>query len=482
MGATILQSLAQRRDGLLLFESFESPNFTLDQGWTVLNGTPTTSNAVAHDALNSLVMDSTCPLIQYQPGSYFTCAAGWFYDDATKTTQAAIPAIVLKDSAGASIFGIGVNNAVSTTNYSILTAAGTWVASTITRTTAWHRWSYSLDASSNPHLYIGNLDTGVALGAGVLCNTIQVGCQANTGDGFGWFDQIQVCANQFVTMYNLTDPQGLVVVCAGSAPQALSSSGIAQVDMAFTDSPFDAYLVVTNLIQQAGMTLDSAPLYQSDVNSFSAGDIYFLNQFRFDRRVSSLSPVATQSRTDTLSLDGVKQSVFFYDVDKVTLVIDGITDDQRNDLLSWWTTAKRGEVFSVAVDEDDIYLDYTQQAVTAFPTGQLVLAYPPRGAGKRLVVQSSDGTIKESVKVASSTFNATDGFWHVNLAAPQAEAVGAGLQVRGLNYWPFCTVESTAFNVSLKSVQVKRWMLTISFMETVQNQPFMAFAAGLGRV
>ena len=462
---TVLQSLAQRQDGLLLFESFESQNFALDQSWLVLNGTPTITPNAAKEGLYSLEIDSSCPLIQ-NTAAYFQYAAVWFFDDATKTTQGATPALMLSDSATGLTFGVGVNNSCSTGFYSVRQDSGSWIATSIPRTSGWHRFSMSPPVAGTPHLFIDNADTGYSSGAGAspFFNTIQVGCQANTGDGWGYMDWVQVCLTSTLTVYNLTDPQGVLLVCAGNVPQATSSSGQASLDLSAVDVPVDGYLAVTQTVAP-----NSAPVYQSDIINVSAGDVYFLNQYRFGRRPSTLSIAPTGSRNDTKAVDGPKQSVFFYDTDKVTLTFEGLTEAQANGLLAWWTTAKRGEVFSVAVEENDIYIDSTQSAVTAFPTGQIVVAYSPPGIGKVLTVQSPDGTIKENVTVAGASFDVPSGLWTVSLAAPQAEAVQSGMQVRARYYWPFCTADTTQLSVALASPKVKRWTAQIVFEETVQS-------------
>lgn len=472
---TVLQSLAQRQDGLMLLESFESANFISDQAWVLLNGTVTRDNSVAKDALYSLKMDSTCPLIQNQPGGYTKYAVSWFYDEATFTTQLCNPAMVLSDSVSGATVGIGVNNAKDSAHYCIELAPGVWVPTAIARSTGWHRFSMSPDANGNPHLFVDNLDTSFGLGAATFFDTIKLGCQANTGDGFGWFDLVALCSSSTLTVYNLTDPQGLVLVCAGMVPQANSAAGVAVLDMSQTDVPLDGYLVVTNPLG------NGAPVYQSDIQNFSAGDIYFLNQFRFGRRPTSLSIQPTQSRTDTMAVDGPRQSVFFYDADKVSLSFNDITEDLANQLRSWFTTAKRGETFSVCVEESDFYVDFTQQIVTAFPTGQLVVAYAPPGKGKWLVVQSLDGTIKETVQIASSSYSVATGLWTITLVNPQSEAVQAGMQVRALRCWPFCMVTEKMLNIVLSNAKVKRWTVQINFMELIQNQDFMDFYAGLNR-
>lgn len=482
---SILQNLGRRQDGLLLFESFESPNFTLDQLWILLNGTPALSNSVSKDGFYSLALDSTCALLENDiidsssNTNTFGYAVAWFYDDASNVASNSIPSFVAGNSGVPLAIGIGVNKAISTTLYSVV-INGSWFVTATPRTTGWHRFSIVADPTTSfPYAFIDNVSTGFTTGAATLLTQVQLGCQANTGDGFGFFDLVQVCYSSLFTLMNLTDPQGVTIISQGSAPQVLSSSGQVQINLSHIDCPFDGYLVVSNIIQDAGVIYPSAPVFQSDILSLSAGDIYFLNQFRFGRRPSSVSVVPTQVRNDTKAIDGPKQSMFFNDTDMVQLTFNDLTEDLKNALLSWWTTAKRGEIFSAAVEEDDIYLDFTQGHVSAFPNGQLLLAFPPPGTGKVLTVQSPDGTIKENVTVAGSSFDVPSGLWTATLQAPQVEAVDAGLQVKALYYWPFCSANATQLSISISNVKVKRWNVQISFMEQVQAKDFMSFFMGL---
>ncbi len=467
---TLLQSLAQRQDGVLLFESFEASTFLQDQNWGTINGTPSQSQNVALDGIYSLALDSTCPLIQNVPAAPFTYCAAWFYDT-LDTTAGCSP--MISASAGVNTLTVGVLQGFGT--YYILSPV---VQDTkIPRINGFVRFSISPDVNGFEHVYINNTDTGYASPWSAPFTVFRLGCLNNTGDGFGYFDWVQINSTSTLTMYNLTDPQGFTLICGGAAPQATSSDGIAVIDMSKIDSPAMGYLTV-----QPGNSPNAAPIYQSDVLEFNAGDIYFLNQVRFNRRPTMLSVMPTQSRTDQKAVDGQQQSMFFYDADVLVLTISGLTEDQKNSLLSWWTTAKRGETFSVAVEESDIYLDFTQAAVTAFPTGQLVTAYQPPAPGKVVVVQSSDGTIKEACKIAShGSYSSTTGVWTCNLVTPQAEAVTAGLQVRALYYYPFCQITDKALKVTLSDAKIKRWQAQISFTEAIQAQDFMDFYAGLSK-
>ena len=136
---TLLQSLAQRQDGLVLLESFESANFITDQAWVTLNGNPTQDNTVAKDGLFSLKLDSSCPLIQNTPGPYVKYAACWFYDVATNITSQSVPAMLLTDTATGNTVAIGVNNALDPNHYCIQLASGAWQPTIVPRSTGFHR-------------------------------------------------------------------------------------------------------------------------------------------------------------------------------------------------------------------------------------------------------------------------------------------------------------------------------------------------------
>ena len=470
---SILQSLARRVDGLQLFESFESPNFIVDQDWTVLNGTPSISSAVSKEGIYSLIMDSTYPQIQKKFSVPFGYSSVWFYDDATQTAAGFNPQVTWTDSINGQAFTVGVNNSVDPTVYCYAQPLGSGPTST-PRTTGWHRFTVYLLTDLN--VIVVMIDNVVFLRTtytGIL-DTITLGAGTYTGTPFGYFDWVQVLVDPFITVYGLTHGQYLNVVLnsAGAIIQTNHpvDAGIAQVDVSTVDFPAQGFLQVQQPPYGDGL------FYQSDILTLYGGDRYLLNLYRFDRKPTAIPLIQPQQmRNDLKSVGGAKQSVFFYDQDQVTLTWRAITEAQKNELLRWWTTAKRGETFSVAIDEAQIYLDYTQFPVVGWPTGQLMLSSPATQAGQVLTVQSSDGTIKENVKVASVSLDNNSGIYTANLDLPQTEAVAAGLQVRALYYWPFCTTMAKNLAVVPEDIRSKRWTVSITFEELIQTKSWISF-------
>lgn len=468
---TILQSISQRVTGLQLYESFESPNFMLDQLWTLLNGTPTTTDSVAKDGLFSLQMDSTYPQIQKKFTAPFGYSTVWFYDDPTQTAVGFNPQVTWSSSVTGQAFTLGVNNSIDTTHYSGASPGGSGRTSTI-RTAAWHRFTiYTLPLVNQIVVLLDNVVYLRTTYTGIL-DTITLGAGTYTGTPFGFFDWVQVLVDPFITMYGLTALQYLNVVMqtSGTVLQVISqvNSGIAQVDVSTIDFPCTGFLQV----QQP--PYGDVLFYQSDVMTIYAGDRYLLNLYRFDRKPGNLVPQDMVMRNDISSVGGSKQSTFFYDQDQITFSFRALTEVQKNELLRWWTTVKRGETFSIAIDEALIFLDYTQFPVVAWPTGQLLLSSPATQAGQILVVQSTDGTIKENCRVTSVTLDPNSGMYTANLASPQAEAVAAGLQARALYYWPFAVTMEKALNVVPEDIRSKRWTITISFRELIQTKSWIA--------
>lgn len=461
MGSTILQSLPQRVEGLKLFESFESANFTVDQGWTVVNGTPSISNAVARQGLRSFIMDSTYPQIQYTTTAAYYMSAGYFYDDASVVGSTFKPFIIWQDTVAALIYGLGVNDAIMSGRYVMKNGSGGDSSTGILRTTGWHRFEYIyLTATGTLKLLID----GVVVKTQVVVfnpKVIKVGASAFTGTPiFGYFDWIQVMASPFISVYGLDAGQKLSVydttnTLVGTA--AVAASGHADVDCTGINAPFDGSLVIT---KADGVR----PYYRSGTLSLSPGDTFLLNVYDFGRRPTMFDPKPTAVRSDTESVFGNNQSVFFNDRDTVMISFTDLTEDQKNDLQRWWTTAKRGEIFSVAIDQDQIYLARTTAAPAApvYPTGTLTVdTIIGANKGAHLMAYTSGGRIREHVQVASATGSI------LTLTAPQAEAIEADMLVRALYYWPYCITKDKTLNWTLTNVKLKRWTVTLTFKEAI---------------
>lgn len=474
---TILQSLSTRREGLLLLESFEAPNFMLDEGWSLLQGAPTRTDMVAKEGLFSLEMNATWPAIKKILDQPFQCSTVWFYDDASETGTLYSPRVQWINTSNGDAFMLGVDNAIDPGYYMQSSPSGTGPLFSFPRSTGWHRFTVKhYPALNRMELWIDNVRClAVTYTAGSL-DAITVGSYNAVDTTFGFFDWVQVFSDPYITIYNLEVAQfAQVVLSSGGAiivKQAEQANGIGQVDVSDIDFPAQGYLQVLN-----GRVFFNGdrPFYQSDMQTLNSGDIYLLNLYRFGRRPTTLSIPPLAMRNDIKAVGGPKQSVFFYDQDQVSLTFRGLTEDQKDDLTRWWTTTKRGETFSVAVEESQIYLDFTQAAVTAFPNGQLVLAAPAPTPGQRLAVESSDGYIKENVKVASVSFDNNTGFYTATLDKPQAEAVLAALQVRHIYYWPFATTNVKSLAFSLEDPKTPRWTVTLSFEELIQSPSWIDF-------
>ena len=477
---TILQSLSARREGSMLFESFESPAFMQNENWTLLNGTPVITDSVTKQGLYSLVMDSSYPQIQKKFSTPYSYSTVWFYDDATQTASTFKPNVIWSqpDAPGGPLaFSLGVDNSVSTGFY--VAYYGNLmipVITTVARTTGWHRFTmFTIPLSAQIIMLVDNVNATTLSGL-VHLNTITLGASVYTGTPFGYFDWVQVYVDNFITLYNVQSAQTLHLYLKSSGTVIHSqgtpapSTSLVQIDVSQVDFPAQGYMAVSN-----GQYGDQS-FFQSDIKDLNGGDIYLLNLYRFGRRPSSIGPVPTETRNDIKAVSGAKQSTFFYDQDTVTLTYRGLTEAQKDDLLRWWTTVKRGETFSVAVEESDIFLDFTQLPVTAYPVGQLVLSNPNVGQGQKLTVQSPDAEIKENVVLAAGAVtDPITGFTTVNLVTPQAEAVDAGLQVRALYYWPFANTTVKSLSENLESVQNSFWTVVIQFEELIQSPNWIQF-------
>jgi len=464
MGNTILQNLARNQSGLLLVESFESTNFASDQGWTVLNGAPTISNVVSFSGLFSLIMDSSYPQIQKTFSTTYNWSAGYFYDDATVVTGAFKPFIIWKDTTGPKIFGLGVDNTVSTGFYTKI-VSGVSTATTVARTTGWKRFQYSYQVSTSTlTLRIGSTVVSSTVIAAVAATVIQVGATVYSGAPiFGYFDLIQATTNQFLKISGLTvaTPGDLVSLYNSSGTLITSgneSNGSISVDVASAlgiDQPFDGFITV------AHGALGPRPFYQGSVVSFSAGDEWTLNTFDLGRRVPSFGKPRMAARSDLESTSGKNQSLFYFSRDKVTLTLSDLTDDQVQTLQRWWGNAQTGAVFSAAIDSDDLYF----QKLTANTAGPASSITVPSVAGvnknSQLMLTRDAGLASEVAKVLSAAATT------VTFVAPLLEQYLIGDAVRHAYYWPFCITTDQAFDPRLINPKLKRWTVTISFKEAL---------------
>lgn len=463
MGNTILQSLARNQNGLMLLESFESVNFAGDQGWTVLNGTPTISNVVAFSGNFSLIMDSSYPQIQKLFTTSFAWSAGYFYDDAAIVAGGFKPFILWNDPVGPKLFGLGVDIATSAGFYTKI-VSGASSATAVARTTGWHRFQYSYQASiSTLELRIDGTVVSSTVIAAVAATQIRVGASAFAGAPiFGYFDLIQVALTPLLKFSGLTvaTPGDFVTLYDSTGAvisQGNESNGSLQLFAGLIlNQPFDGFITVAKY-----GSATPRPFFQGSLQSFCVGDEWTLSTFDLGRRVGSFGKPRQASRSDLESTSGKNQSLFYFSRDKVSLTLSDLTDDQVQTLHRWWGNAQTGAVFSAAIDSDDLY--YAKlTANTAGPASAITVA-SVAGVNKnsQLMLTRDGGTATEVAKVLSAAVTT------INFVANLLEQYLIGDAVRHVYYWPFCITTDQAFEPRLINPKLKRWTVTISFKEAL---------------
>jgi len=136
----------RKKDPNSVPESFET-DFV---AWTPIpSGTPT-AGTVAHDGTKSYkVVQDADAITKTLGASSNKKAAIWFYDDAADISLKTIARV----DDGVTTRGLGVNTDTSTQYYSILSGT-VWAATTVQRSTGWHKLEWNYTDGSTLYSYI----------------------------------------------------------------------------------------------------------------------------------------------------------------------------------------------------------------------------------------------------------------------------------------------------------------------------------------
>lgn len=468
MGSTILQSLNKWQDGLLLFESFESPNFMQDQAWTLLNGTPKTSNEVEKDGLRSFKLDLTYPWIEKDFTGFtdpnFQYSHVWFFDDAAVLTGGFTPFVQWVAASSGVTFGLGVDLSVSTVNYTYEYNGGRH-DSFIPRSDGFHMFSLVSNTDA--------LQTDILIdGTSAYQETanlrrfrkIRLGCiDASGTEAFGYFDEVIATLLLKVFIYGVDDgTTGTITGDGIGVSVAPASGGVLEIAVGTPGTIEGLYTGVLALTKADGVT----PYCAFASQDYAFGDFYQLDVYDFGRKPSALNFKDEDMRNDLKATLGVKQSVFFNDSDRVSMTFEDLTEAQKNRLDRWWTNAKRGNGFGVAIDSDATYFG----AVTAGagnPTSLQITVLPKSGpaVGSKMVLRDNDGQNKQTAEVQLVTIFLGSAI--LELTEPPVGPKQTGQQIRSLYYWPFCTSTDKSLNATLTNLTLNKWTVTINFEEAI---------------
>ncbi len=455
MGNTVIQTMPKTSSGLLLFESFEAPTFMADQDWTLLHGVPSISPNAAKQGLMSFIMDLTYPLISHSLPSF---TAGWsaqyFYDDATVVTGGFTPEVQWIDSM-ANVYGLGVDLAVSTTFYT-KTVAGVKTATTVARTTGWHRFTLG-PVSTNWVTAIDGTTCATFSSANAIA-TLKIGITVASGTiPFGFFDWVQATSSPFISVLNT---QGNAVLYSSDGTTSLASMSSNKFDVRTLDYPFDGLM---RCYDASGST----PIYNGYVRSFSGGDVLALKTLDFGRKASSLTVMPSQMRNDKFSLGGQDQSVFYNARDTMGISFNLLTDEQAQSIREFWQDLQQGAYCSLAIDSGNLYDGHMASWTYATGTGSnpLTLAPTTVGLNKGAVIRIFTETRRQqAVSTVATLVSSTQ----VKIAQPLQLADGAAGKVNSMYYWPVSKCTDQKLGLSLADPKTKRWNFSMNFVEVIE--------------
>ncbi len=456
MGNTIIQNVAKVKDGQLLFESFESVNFTTQQQWNLLNGVPTTSTFTSEIGTRSFILDGTFPLLERgfpAPGPTFNWSIGYFADDTSVVAGGYEPFIRWELTSGGGEWGLGVDNAISTGFYTMI-LNGVKSATTIARADGFRQFVFHHDGV-DVNLYVDSVLAGSAVPVGTAFRFIEIGEISGAGaPSFGFIDNVQVCLNRELKFKNLTDGQVVTVFDENNVLIGTDTAvaGVANVSVGFTDSPFQGYYKIS-LSDGVGAFIYSA------TQSLAAGDVFFVEIIDFGRRVTTFVYTPSTNRTDKEANFPVTETIWFNSRDQVQFSVNQILHEQQRQLLRWWSQASRSVAYGVAIDSNNtvnarvtVAVEDNASTVTLDDVGGI-------GRGATMVLRRLDNFHQEYVEVASVAGLV------VTLTEPTMYEYPIGSFVRSEFFWPQVLSNDKALGISLSNVKVKRWNFSSSFKE-----------------
>lgn len=155
--------------------------------WSVSYGTPSTSTVKVHSGSYSFVMNEDTDAIYRDMGSSLNKKVDvWFYDDAADTSMVC----VANAENGTSPSILGVNTTTSTTKY-IYRFGTSWYATSITRTTGWHKFTFDFTSGTDVKLSIDGTQV-VSSTINNKFNWIKLGDFWISNTGTVYFDDVSV--------------------------------------------------------------------------------------------------------------------------------------------------------------------------------------------------------------------------------------------------------------------------------------------------
>lgn len=451
--STVFQYLTPGKPGQRLFESFESQDWQLDEGWTVVVGNPQSSDEQAYDGVRSFKLDSTFPQLRKVVTKPFRLAIVWFFDDPLQVGPGnPAPQVLWMNAAGKQL-GIGVDFGVSTVNYVYITETAT-VDSGIPRVAGWNRFAMVVEGVSANFGINSNPAATFPISSAVF-KQVDLGCFNLTGTPWGFFDALQLEADKFLHVFNF--PEGDVVTLYDAARNVIDqqpvSGGEAQLNMVDVLSPSDCYIRVS--------TQDGNFRFISDVRSLAAGDSLFFNQLDFGRRPTMLDDRPMENLQDKESNSGKNEAVFFSARETGSVMFAELTQAQRDSLFSWWAWAKPRNVWSLQIERGQAaYCILTEDAGPG-DTNVTVDAVDGIRPGMKLLLSAADNLFQETMTVDYVTGKTV--FFREPLGLQGSYQ--AGDYMRPHLFWPFLLSSDTTLGLSVSTLKQGRWSFQHAFRE-----------------
>lgn len=453
---TLIQAMLPQVDGRVLFESFEGLNWQTDQNWITINGSPASSSDVAKDGLKSFIVDSTFP--QMYNASEFELAAGWFFDDSAETTGGVKPFLQCRRKGGATLWGLGVDNSVSTTHY-CKKVSGVVTVTAVARSTAFHKFGV-FRSGSDIVLQIDDVTVSTSVGAGTaVFDRVELGATVYAGTEFGYFDFIQLATSQNLTVHGLEAGQKISLYLEDDTLiSTVTVSGTSAVwAIQAEDFPMSAYFKLTR-------TDGINPRFRSDVLEMWAGDNRAFYEINFDRKVTAQDPMMDVMRTDKEANAGVNEGIFFHAREVNKIAFQGLTEEQRQTVYPWWAYAQESSVYAVAIDSSLTYDGRLAVAPTANDSTITVDSADGLGAGAKILIKRTDN-IKMEIKEVASVAGAI-----VTLTTPLLYTYRVGDFARSIYYHPYCISTDKKIPLRLSNQKIKRWNFIHTFKEKLEGQ------------
>lgn len=411
MSSSVLGYLKKIQNGVVFSEGFDNQNWLAAEGWTTVQGTPTSTNVISHDGLYSFQCTGTgATLSQISVAISSTCgfAQVWFFDDGTTTGQGPYLKIQLSDGKFASV---GVRNNISTTKYcysapNVATdAPGT--ASTASRTTGWHSFSI-LSNAGGFQIYVDwttqIFSTGAETNPITNCYIFS-GASGDSGSAFGYFDSLLLCISINTQIVNVSTSMVNIYNSSNTKLTGILGSGTITFFQLTTKFPDNFYFEISDPINTTKIQ------FRSILLTVYPGDIYEYFPTDFSRKITDWQPKENDLINQNMSTSGYTETLFNGFKPKHTFTFSkGVGYELKRKLNEFYDDCDQGTPFSMLIDNvNGVGFGVVSAApgvATQSLTVMATLSTNPNDnftVGRKYRIFSLDGSRRQKVTLASKT-------------------------------------------------------------------------------